>query len=100
MSVPAAEETYDTWQLADAPEPDSMHDKLAVSAPLTVTVTNPVGVIAVPGELSVTTMVRVTVPPTVTEAGAVRVIIVDRKLTVTVSLPHALLAELLLASPL
>ena len=80
--------------------PARLQLKLAVLAPLTVTVTMPVGVIAVPSEVSVTVIVRVTMPPTVTDVGPLTLVVVARRLTIRVSLPHALLAWLLFVSPL
>ncbi len=61
---------------------------LKVPAPLLVKPTEPVGVMAVPGELSVTVAVQVDAEPTFTEAGLqATVVIVDRTFTVTVALP-------------
>ncbi len=56
--------------------------------PLLKKLTVPVGVVAVPGEVSATVAVQVDDEPTWTDAGLqVTVVVVVRRLTVTVALP-------------
>lgn len=79
---------YCTVQVADAPVPDSVHVSVNVSAPVTETVTMPVGVMAVPGDVSLTVTVHVVDCPTVTMAGLqVMDVLVVRSVTVTFALP-------------
>lgn len=78
-----------TVHVAVAPVPDSVHgEPVNVPAGDTVNVTVPVGVIAVPGEMSVTVAVHVEVDPTIMLAGVHDiVVVVARSPTVTVALP-------------
>ena len=73
---------------ADAPVPLSVHgDPVNVPLPLLANDTVPVGVTAVPAELSVTVAVQVTVPPMLIELGEqLTLVMVVRDVTVTVVL--------------
>jgi len=77
---------YVTEHDADAPVPLSVQgDPVNVPVPLLANDTVPVGVTAVPAELSVTVAVHVTVPPTLIEEGEqLTLVMVVRDVTVTV----------------
>jgi hypothetical protein len=80
---------YVTEQVAVAPVPLSVQgDPVNVPVPLLANDTVPVGVTAVPGELSVTVAVHVTVPPMLIEDGEqVTLVMVVRDVTVMDAVP-------------
>ena len=77
-----------TEQVATAPDPDK-EQALNVPVPLLVKVTLPVGVIAVPGEVSVIVTVQlVTLLTTIVVGWQEIVVVVLRLVTVIVALPE------------
>ena len=77
-----------TAQVATAPVPPKVH-ALKVPVPLLVKVTLPVGVIAVPGEVSViVTTQLVTLFTTMVVGWHEMVVVVERLVTVMVALPE------------
>jgi len=77
-----------TEHVAVAPVPDKVQgDPTKVPVLLVVKVTVPVGVLAVPGDVSVTVAVHVPACPVLSVAGQASVVVVARLLTVTLALP-------------
>ncbi len=79
---------YDTWQVAVAPFPESMQVLPNVPAPLLDRAKVPPGVIAVPGDVSVTVTVHCVAVFTATDDGEQETdVVVVRFVTVIVAVP-------------
>ena len=78
---------------AEAVVPLKMHLPVNVPLPLVVSMTSPVGVMNVPGELSVTVTVQLVATPIVADKSQVNADIRDLAATVTVAVAFGLAGE-------
>ena len=78
---------------AEAVVPLKMHLPLNVPLPLVVSMTSPVGVMNVPGELSVTVTVQLVATPIVADNSQVNADVRDLAATVTVAVAFVLAGE-------
>lgn len=78
---------------AVAPVPDRAHVPPKLPLPFVVSVTMPVGVVGVPGELSVTVMVQLIGTPIIAEDEQVIVDVKDLTFTFTVAVAFGLAAR-------
>ena len=78
---------------AEAVVPLKMHLPLNVPLPLVVSMTSPVGVMNVPGELSVTVTMQLVATPIVADKSQVNADVRDLAVTVTVAVAFGLARE-------
>jgi len=84
---------YVTEHDAEAVVPLKMHVPVNVPLPLVVSITVPVGVMNVPGELSVTVTVQLVATPIVADNSHVNADLRDLAVTVTVAVAFVLAGE-------
>lgn len=91
VPVPICVGVYATWQLAEASVPDRVHEAAGLNVPVLVLakLTIPVGVMAVPVEVSVIVAVQVVGALTTTELGLqTTAVVVLRFPTVRLKVPE------------